>query len=450
MRILQHHNKGSALVVVMIFVAVFGALALGYLASVNASLQSAKIQAESTRALAAAESGLAFARAELPMLRLLTTPVNTPQSLQKIADELNTRLGATLFGGARATVNGDSVLLPTIILDFPEGPASFQVMLKATGGDTLTVRSVGARGEARKCVTAQFSAAEDNRLLTQFGVASRSRIVMKGNAIIDGANDPLEGSVLSTNQVSLEPIDITGHVNISGNAAISNPGGNVSLRGNSEIGGDIMIGVQEPPFPEIDVSLFEPYAVNRLDPNVHTYSSDVYLENIRIPANTNPTFTANTMICGTVYIESPNQVTFSGNLVLIGTIVAAPAVGGLEDNYIKFTGNSTTLPVSTLPASARFAGLRALDGSLLLAPGYHVEFSGSFATLHGSIVASKMGFTGDATGTIRGSILNYEDTDFEVSGSSHLTIDHSNLDDAPGGMRFPRRLVYVGGTYGEP
>ncbi len=442
-------RKGSALVVVMIFVAVFGALAIGYLASVNAGLQNSKLQAESAAALAAAESGLSFARAELPTLQLLTTAINEPAALQRVADQLNERLGATLFAGARATVSGDTVILPAVRLNFPEGPASFEITLRATAADSVLVTATGCRGEARKSITAEFSAMEDKRVLTEYGVASRSRILMKGNAIIDGANDPLEGSVLSTNQVSMEPIDIFGHVYVSGNAAISNPSGNVSLRGNSNVGGDIMIGVQEPPFPTIDTGLFEPYAVNRLDPTVRTYSSDVYLENIRIPANTNPTFTANVIICGVVYVESPNRVTFAGNTLLIGTIAAAPPVGGLEDNYIRFTGSSSTLSVSTLPDLPKFRGVKSHDGSLLLAPGYFVEYTGNFNTINGSIVASKLAFSGDATGTVKGSIINYEDTDFQIDGSSHLTIDHSHLDDTPGGMTFPRRLLYVGGTYEE-
>ena len=449
---MRRRHRGSALVIVMIFVAVFGALALGFLQASDSSLKSAALQAEARRARAAAESGMAFARGALPCLQLPSAGTTTGETLEAIADALNANLAGTVFSGASATVSGDTVQLPAVILNFAEGPARFDLEVVAGLGDTFAVRSTGTVGDARQTIASAFRAEDDTRLLTSYGVASRSRIVMKGSARIDGANDPSEGSVLSTSQVFMDPIDIFGHVYVSGDVAITNPDGDVSLRGNANVGGDILIGVPEPPFPEIDISVFEPYAVNVLDPEIHTYSSDVYLENVRIPANTNPTFTANTLIRGVVYVESPNQVTFTGHVAVIGVIVAETPEGELDlaDNQIRFTGNTATLGTGSLPEGApQFSGLQDLDGSFILAPGYNVEFTGSFSTLNGSVAASKLTFGGDASGTVKGSILNYHDTQVEISGNSHLLIDHSDLDQSPAGMVFPRRLVYVAGTYSE-
>jgi len=435
----------------MVFVAVFGVLALGLLQASHANLRSASLQSDACRARAAAESGLAFARRTLPCLELPSASASAGETLQAIADGLNASLGDTIFSGASATVGSDGVQLPAVVLNFPEGTARFDLAIVPGAADTFEIRSLGMFGDARQTVASAFRAEDDARLLSTYGVASRSRIVLRGSARIDGANDPMEGSILSTSQVYMDPIDIFGHVYVSGDVAITNPDGDVSLHGNANVGGDILIGVPEPPFPEIDVSVFEPYAVNVLDPEVHVYSTDIYLENIRIPANTNPTFTANTLLCGVVYIESPNQVTFTGNMVLIGVIVAETPQGdlNLEDHQVRFTGNTATAGTSSLPNMPQFSGLQDLDGSFILAPGYHVEFTGSFSTLNGAIAASKTSFGGDATGTVRGSILNYDDTQVDISGSSHLTIDHSAIDATPAGMVFPRRLVYVAGSYSE-
>ena len=88
-------------------------------------------------------------------------------------------------------------------------------------------------------------------------------------------------------------------------------GGNV---GGSDIPSVIMSDhvheVEAPEFPTIDTSVYIPYATN-------TYGSGVPLTNIRIPAGANPNFTGNRTIQGIMYIESPNQVSFAGNALLL-------------------------------------------------------------------------------------------------------------------------------------
>jgi hypothetical protein len=144
-------------------------------------------------------------------------------------------------------------------------------------------------------------------------------------------------------------------------------------------------------------------------------------------------------------------VTFTGNLNLTGVVVVQPPSGplNLSNNYIKFTGNTSTNGVAALPAGAKFDGLRDLTGSFILAPGFEVEFTGNFSTINGSMVASQMDFTGNAGGTIRGSVLNYDDTNFTMTGNSHLTFDHSGMNSNPAGMVFPRSIAYVKGSYEE-
>lgn len=441
--------RGSALVAVMIFVAVFSTLALSYLSVASANLNSAKLQSDSRRARVAAESGLAFMRATLPQLDIASASTSQ-ETLQALADGLNSRYQTTLFGNQVAVVQGDSVWLPAMILNFPEGPTDVQLRIQAIGDDDFTVVSVGGANQCARQCTTEFQAVSDSTFLATFGVASRSRIKMTGNTRIQGTNDPKEGSVLSTTFTYDRAIDMTGNINISGDVSIVNPDGEVRMIGNANIDGDIQIGVDNPEFPEVDISPFEPYATNTVGPGTNT-SGNRYFENIRVLAGTNPTFTGNTTIRGVVYIESPNRVTFAGNLNLVGVIVCEDPGGTLDlnSNYLHFTGNSSFGGVDALPSSAQFDGLRDMDGAFLLAPGYEAKFTGNFRTIGGTIAASQFKFTGNARGTIKGSVLNLSDTNFEMTGNSNLIIDHDGLNESPPGLRFPRTMTYVPGSYNE-
>jgi hypothetical protein len=442
-------SEGSALVIVMVFIAVFGALACGMLLAAMGNLKSAELLSASKQAQASAESGLEFFRNAANGVRL-PNPGTPADVLNALATAVNVRFQSPLLAGHPATVSGTTLTIPAVTLNAPWGPTAFETMVVSLGSDRYRLQSSGAFAECRKTVLSEFRTVDDISLLTSYGVASCSRILMKGNCRITGVNDSLEGSVLSTSQLYMDPIDLTGHVEISGNAAITNPRGNVSLTGNSTVGGDILIGVQEPPFPTIDTSIFLPYATHVLDPSVHNYSGG-YFENIRIPPNTNPTFNGSVTIRGVVYVDSPNCVTFTGGAALVGVIVTPGGSNGSDftHNSIRFLGNTSANGTAALPDLPQFQGLRGLDGSFLLAPGFQVEFGGGFSTINGSIAASNLCFSGDSNSLIRGSVINYDKTDMNVSGNSQISIDHSHLDKPPAGMTFPRKIVCVAGTYNE-
>jgi hypothetical protein len=443
-------RKGSALVVVMIFAAVFTCLALGYLASASAGLESARLMAASARAHAAAESGMMLARKQLPLLTLSTEPCDSQVALETLVSQITEVLSDTEFGSGTTVLRDNTVYLPAVALDFPEGQASFQVRIVPNDTNGYSVTSIGVSDKAAKTLGADFEVVEDKEVISRYGIASRSPIRMMGNAQVLGVNDPKEGSVLSTSYVTLDPIDITGHVLISGDCAISNPDGDVSYKGNTNIDGDILIGVREPPFPEIDTSQFEPYAVNIVDSSTNT-SSDCVLENVRILAGTNPVFSARCTIRGVVYIESPNIVMFNGQTDVTGIIVTEQYDGPLDvtSNHIGFTGGSSATSPSALPDTPEFAAIREMTGSFLLAPGFKAYFDGNFSTINGSIVASRMSFGGTASGTIVGTVLNCDDTYFTMSGDAQVRIDHSQIEETPVGMVFPRKMLYAGGTYTE-
>jgi hypothetical protein len=289
-------------------------------------------------------------------------------------------------------------------------------------------------------------AAEDGwSLISKYGIASRSRILMTGDARIQGANDPQEGSILSATEVEMEAITLRGGVYVSGDVAVSNPNATISKTGKVQVDGAEVYGATEVPWPGTNPALFKPFATNVL---TAPPGPGAVLSNIRIPANTNPTFSSDVVINGVVYVESPNNVKFSGALSLCGMIVTEKA-DSPAGNTITFAGHTSVQGVENLPPGAEYNGLRNLGGTFLLAEGFTAKFTGSFTTLSGSMVASGFEFSGDAGGTIRGSVVNLNDSYFNVKGSVGLTFDRAAANPHPAGIVCPYVLVCVPGSYGD-
>jgi len=150
------------------------------------------------------------------------------------------------------------------------------------------------------------------------------------------------------------------------------------------------------------------------------------------------------------FIDTPNEVTFLGDLDVIGPIVTEDAGDdALDQNRLHFSGNTSTHGAEALPDEAQFAGLKELPGTFLLAPGFSAQFTGNFGTINGTMAADEFGFTGDATGTVHGWVINWGDTEFTMGGNASLTIDHEGLDEKPFGFKMPSILSPLPETYEE-
>jgi len=174
------------------------------------------------------------------------------------------------------------------------------------------------------------------------------------------------------------------------------------------------------------------------------------ITNAIVSAGTDPIFSGNVEINGILFIQSPNKVKFAGNLTITGLIVANGDVDSPSpDNELTFAGNVHTYPVSQLPEESQFDGLRQETGSLILAPGFSASFQGNFSTLDGIIAASGTEFSGNANGTIKGSVINYADTPMVLKGNANLHFDRSADVKFPAGFESTRVLQYDPFSYSE-
>jgi len=350
------------------------------------------------------------------------------------------------------TTGPDGVTVPMIALTRADGRQGFVTLsIRSSGGatdsTTVTIASTGNFGSASRAAFYNMTVQRGKTVLADYGIASRGPIQMTGNARVLGADDPADGSILSATYSTTNAIQLTGNVQIAGDAAVVNPDGLIRETGNATVDGQQIIGAAEPEWPQVDISCFKAFATN-------TYSGggsgDLTLSNICIPPNTNPTFSGNVVILGVLYIQPPNKVTFSGNASIVGVIVAdEPTSDNLTANQIKFTGNVSTAGVQNLPAGAAYDGLRDLTGSFLLAPGFSTQFSGNFGTINGCMVASEFKFSGNAGGTVVGGIANLRDSVVQVTGNARLVVDRQDPSEHPAGIVSSTRLVCVAGSYAE-
>ncbi len=119
-------------------------------------------------------------------------------------------------------------------------------------------------------------------------------------------------------------------------------------------------------------------------------------------------------------------------------------------NTISFTGNVSFSDVGSLPATSDYpASLRQLTGALLLVPGFGASFGGNFNTIGGSIIASQLTFSGNAGGTVKGSIVNLNKTAVSLSGNSDLIIESQGTANYPPAVKFGSSYSPLPYTYTE-
>jgi hypothetical protein len=312
-----------------------------------------------------------------------------------------------------------------------------------------------------KAVQLQYQKATNAGAILDYGVASAGTVATAGATYIQGATDPTKGSVLSADMINATPITLSGKA-VSGDVSIVNPSGSISVASGSSVGGTtdptkvpqhLHVGVPSPTFPWIDTSPFTAYATNPFNSSMTT------LTNVVIPPNTNPRFTGNVTINGVLYIQTPNVVTFKGNATVNGVVVTdTTGTYNGTTNQIVFSGSVSATPLSAMPTSnpAYDPNLVKLTGSFLLAPNYKLTMSGDFGTVGGSIVAGTVNMSGNATGTVQGSVIAMYDSSGSgsssavyLNGSADIVISSTGTTNYPTGMSFGNDFTPLPGTYAE-
>jgi len=451
---LRMRRSGSAYVLAIILMVCFVAIAVGLAAFTNVNARTSKNVADIHRARLAAESGISFA---IRKIRLLALPHATDLDnvIPKIAQELGERFDSTgnLAGGC-VTHDGCTVYVPAITTD----DGAFEIRIVQQADQTLSLEVQGIANDARRIVAVDLELKDGHpNSALNYGIASRGPISISGSGKVLGQNDLIEASVVSSSNAPVA-VSVAGTAVVEGDISSTGTETSVVISGTPTIAGSqdldaiaehIHFGVDPPVFPEVDTSIFRPLATNIIDSQSDVSPSQKIYENILIKAGTNPTFASEVTINGVVYIEAPNIVNFSGKVTLNGVVATEPSSDPIEACKISFEAEVAANGVEALPDLPQYAGVKELDGTFVVAPGFDVSFAGNFAGVNGTIAADKLSFGGEAQGTIKGSVIGLADHPTFVGGYVSVMIDRSGEENPGAGILPPKSLDVVPRTFRE-
>ncbi len=452
------NRRGSALVLSLIFLVIFSALAvaLATLSGGNVQIAENFRQVDMTRGCA--ESGLEVVRYWLSQIQM-SGRIGESERFATLADMLQDRLvgaGATNILD-RLTYTASNITMADVPLQSSLGQ-SFSAILTRIDDNHVQLEVTGSYGSLQRRIRSSFQYVQRADNVFDYGVASRGPLSLSGNVELNGVNIQVESNAYIEADALLA-LEIIGNSMIAGDVKIVNPLAYVHLQGGQAgVGGvtgaaameHIEIGSPPTDFPEMAPEQFFGYATNVLSPTADLSHTATY-DNLRIPGNRNPNFSGQTTLRGVLYIEAPNVVTFTGGVNITGIIVTD---GNPDDNSgtnrLSFSGDITGYPISQLPQEPQFEGLQQKTGTFILAPGFHLGFGGSFTTLSGAIAGNGIELSGNAGGTVEGSIINYSSAPMTLSGNSDLFFNRSGLTEVPAGFVPRIVVVYDPSSYVEP
>lgn len=451
-------RKGAALILSMIFVLIFSALAASIATFSGTNVQISDNQRHANQALVSAQSGLEVMRYHLSGIKVSGT-VEPANRLQAIALQLRSKLSSAGITNIVSSYDASTktVTVPSVPLDSKSGQAFNAVIAYGPDYDSLTMDITGTSRQVSKRIRVNFNFATIGNTVFDFGIASKGPVQMQGSVEVEGFNEAIEASVYIESENSNLALEMIGKSSIAGEVKIVNPLASVALSKASSIYGKtgedarkhVYIGVQPCDFPTPYPANFEQYVTNTFDPKTNT-ATNITLENIRIPAGTNPSFSGNVVIRGLTFVEAPNVVRFSGNAQITGIIIGN---GELDypaaENRIEFLGTVNSYGVAALPDEG-FGQLKKETGTFILAPGFSVRFGGNFQAINGVIAASGVQFFGNAGGTINGSVVNYGQSPMTLQGNTDLVFNRSGLTKNPAGFEPTNVLEFLPSSYSEP
>ena len=445
-------REGAVLIVAMIFVLIFSALAVSMAAMSGTNAQLASNQHKVDCALGSASSGLEVQRHWLTPVTMesSTLPANY---FSTIIDTLQYDLDANSI--SNITLEDDGTILP-VSLDSTTGQTfTGQMRISDSNSSVLEVFAIGGDAQITRTIKVEFDIEPYKYPIFNYGLATKGPLSYTGNPTTTGVNSTWEADIYIESTGSTTALSVGGNTNFDGNIMIGNPDAEASFGGDILIDGDhnqdaidnhVFTGVDPVEFPEPDTARFTPYATGDTIDSSSDLSKGMTLVNATIEAGTNPTFEKGVIIQGILLIESPNVVIFD-NVALQGIIVAEGDItADPVTDRIDVMGNFASGPY---PSGAEFDAIRQEVGASIVAPGFAMSFQGNFSTLEGVVAVSGIHFSGNVAAQVKGTIINYSDQPMVVEGNATMNFDREASTKVPAGFDTHRVLTYKPSSYDE-
>ncbi len=449
----ESQRQGAVLIISLIFVLIFSALAVSMATLSGTNVQLASNQHKVDCAFASTESGQEAMRYWLSDVKI---PSSTPPSnyFGAIVGTLQYDLDANNI--SNITVYNDGSIPPVALHSASGQNFEGEILIDANDLNILQVYTTGRSGQITRTIRVNYDIKPYEYPIFDYGLATKGPVHFLGNPNVNGLNSNDEADIFIDSQSTNLALLVTGNTTFDGDINIGNSTGISDFWGNVKIGGDtgqtaidnhVTIGVETPEFPVPDTQHFQQYATGPvIDSSTDLSSLGTTITNATIAAGTNPNFLKSVIIEGILYIEQPNIVTFEKNVTLKGMIAADGDAYNPGTNSISFLGNFSATPV---PPGVQFDVIRQEKGSSILAPGFSATFAGNFSALSGVMAVSGAHFSGNVSATVKGTILNYSENPTTVMGNASLRFDRSDNIKVPAGFDTHRILTYNPASYEE-
>ena len=448
-------QKGTALIIAMMFVSLVAVLSTSLVMSANINLATADNSGKVLDARLAAESGIEFMTYQLRSVELTTGPT-IASVMDAIATTLATELDGTTNLGAQ-TVSYDDTTLTIPAITLPGGD-SFTTTIAVGSWNTLLLTVTGQittdTGTISRTIAMEAQISSGGA--SNYSVYAKGPVNIGMNVTITGVNNDDEASIVSAASgaaISISSGSIQGSV-----AAVQEEGTATIDIGSTEVSGETLYGVICPE-PIIDVDVFTVFADYQTIDEFTDLSNIPFntLTNATIEAGTNPEFDNDITINGVLYIKSPNVVTFKNKCTMTGVMVSATPLPGYDpaENIVYFNNNLTANSVAELPDIDPFTVIRTMAGSSFLLPGFKLEIKNNLlTTIAGNIAAEEIVMKNNVTCSIKGNLFALGDAGLTLNNNAELTIDTSDMiGSGPGLMRgdvnIVKTLMLLPDTYAE-
>jgi len=452
-KIVCQKRRGAALIISMIFVLIFSAIAVGVATMSGTNVQIASNQHKINRALANAESGMQVMRYWLSRV-LIAASTPTSQYLSTIISTVQSDLSANNIANFVINNDGNYGSIPSVMLDSTTGQTfEGRIQISPSNPHILQAFVTGTCGEITRTIRVNYNIKPYEHPIFNFGLATKGPLGFPGNPTIDSVNANWEADIYVESTNNPLALSVGGNTNFDGEVNIGNPAGSADFNGDVLIAGDhgqtaidnhVHIGVAPTDFPVPDADYFRQYVNGDIIDSSTDLSKGMTITNGVIQAGTNPCFEGSVTIQGILFIEQPNLVTFGRNVNLKGIIIADGDVNNPGTNSLNFMGNFDTDP---FPPDPQFDVMRQETGASIIAPGFGAFFGGNFSALDGVMAVSGVHFAGNSNAVVKGTILNYSDTPAVVEGNATLVFDRLHTTKIPAGFDTHRELDYVPSSY---
>lgn len=183
----QSKHRGTVLILAMIFIVIFSALAVSMATMSGTSMQLASNQHKINSALSAAQSGLECGRyiiaKTLPFLDSTAYNTVTDAQANQAWSILCAQVQDQPWVGGLAEQTATAITTPAV--NYGAANTSFQVRFQRTDTRKIKLEGIGADGQVTRHAALETVIAKDNEVLN-YALASRGRMWLTGNSTIHG------------------------------------------------------------------------------------------------------------------------------------------------------------------------------------------------------------------------------------------------------------------------